>query len=508
MMALNEFVVSATNVFKFYDHSELSRTTTINISLVALPKILIMSSLNIDFSRFIDLTINPTHGTINTNLLHALLHIIVDQLRLSTSLIEFHDDGSAASIENQISLVKDDNNHHQHRCRVEVRQLEIKQEIDGEGKDAIKVFAITNNETNRHPSGYPLNPIQSISIEHFDSKVNDIVTNALPSDRSIISVEQQHHEDGTNSMKTLIDLVNATKRIDALEIVARQTAILLKEIQCDSTTKLIAMQSEIASKMGKFEAFMLESVETFETHRRSLSDKDDIIESMQAEMKALHEKLSDCKDLIENYECKCEKESYEAGLYERFHERIEADFKGHFKAIINEMENVKGIWNDEQIKVTDAMTALRTSICEQFKIHELELEKLNADFQEKLNAKLGKIDLLSFKRLFNAELAKLDGKIDNVDCKRAIAAGITKKIHKDINCVSCGDKVIQIDDVASPQLLIKSTPQHHQKEQQVEFLPGAKLSTRFCGGRHTIITAGERVFRTFTKEPCEIQKLK
>lgn len=456
------------------------------------------------------------HGTINTNLLHALLHIIVDQLRLSSSLIEFHDEGSAASIENQISLVENDDNHHQHRCRVEVRQLETKQEIDGEGKDAIKVFAVTNNETNR----YPLNPIQSISIEHFqmlELKVNDgihdLVTNSMPTDRSIIIEEQQHHHDDvTNSMKTLIDLVNATKRIDALEIVARQTAVLLKEIQCDSTAKLIEMQNEIVSKMAKFEAFILECRETFETHRRSLSDKDDIIESMQAEMRALHDKLSDCKELIENYECKCENESYEVGLYGRFHERIEADFKGSFKAIRDEMENVKGITSDEQMKVTDAMTALRASICEKFKKQELEIIEMSSDFQEKLHAKLGKIDLLSFKKLFNAELTKLDEKIENVDCKRAIAAGITKKIHKDINCVSCGDKVIQIDDVASPQMLIKSTPQQHQQQTQVEFIAGAKLSTRFCGGRHTIITPGERIFRTMTKveveKSCESRNLK
>lgn len=457
-----------------------------------------MSSLSVDFPRFIDLTINTTHGTINTHLLHSLLHIIVDQLKLSSSLIEFHDDGSAAaSIENQISLVEDN---HRHRCRVET-----KQEIDGEGKDAIKVFAITNNQADRHPSGYPLNPIQSISIEHFqmhDSKVNgihDLVANAMPSDRSII-VEEQH---GANSMKTLIDLVNATKRIDALEIVARHTAALLKEIQCDSTAKLIAMQNEIASKMAKF---VLESEEAFETHRRSLSDKDDIIESMQVEMKALHDELSNCKALIENYECKCYDESYEEGLFDRFQERVGAEFKDHLKAIRDEIEQVKGFWGDERTKLTDAMTALKASFCEQFKIHERELEKVSAEFQEKLNAKLGKIDLLSFKRLFNAELTKLDGKIENVDCKRAMAAGITKKIFKDINCVSCGDKVIQIDDVASPQILIKSTPQQHQQQQQqVESVAGTKLSTRFCGGRHTIITPKERIFRT-TMTKCEEEK--
>lgn len=225
-----------------------------------------MSSLNTNFSRFIDLTINPSHGTINTTLLHALLHLIIDQMQLSSSLIEFYGIGSGASIENQILL---DNN--QQRCRLEVKQFEIKQEIDTDSTrkevndaislpEAMKVFAITSIDWNvpsdSPPSGYPLNPIQSISIEQFqklETKVNsihDLIATTLPPDSSIIKEEES---DGCaqSSMKTLIDLVNATKRIDALEIVVRQMAALLKEIQCESN-ELKVIQRQIDGKIGEF----------------------------------------------------------------------------------------------------------------------------------------------------------------------------------------------------------------------------------------------------------------
>lgn len=167
-------------------------------------------------------------------------------MRLSTSLIEFYGIGSGASIENQILL-----NDNQQGCRVEVKQFEIKQEIDSESTrkevndatslpGATKMFAITNIDCNAPiespPSGFPLNPIQSISIEQFkklETKVNgihDLIATTLPPDSSII--KEQDGEGAQSSMKTLIDVVNATKRIDALETVSRQIAVLLKNIQC------------------------------------------------------------------------------------------------------------------------------------------------------------------------------------------------------------------------------------------------------------------------------------
>lgn len=191
-----------------------------------------MSSLSINFSQFIDLTINPSHGTINITLLHGLLHLVVDQMRLSSSLIEFNGIGNGASIQNQISL--DDN---QKRCRLEVKQFEIKQEIDRDSTrkevndatslpGALKVFTITNVDCNAStdspPTGYPLNPIQSISIEQFHkletkvNSINDLIATTLPVNGSFIKEEASGG--AQNSMKTLVDVVNATKHFRLLYV--------------------------------------------------------------------------------------------------------------------------------------------------------------------------------------------------------------------------------------------------------------------------------------------------
>lgn len=475
-----------------------SNLIAVNFRKELSPNCSVMSTLNTNFNQFIDLTINPSQGTINTTLLHALLHIIVDQLQLSSNLIELSI-GSAASssLANQISSLLDNR---ENRCRVEVRQLEIKQEIDGE-RDAVpavtKVFAITNNDTDvgqQKASGYPLNPIQSISIEQFqttlETKVNgihELITDALPSNRSIIKEEQ--------SMKTLIDLINATKRIDALEIVARQTASVLRSIECDSI-RTTEMQKEIEEKIRNFEVFVAEVEESIRKHERSLDDKENHIEEVEVQINAIQGKLSDCNELIENFQCKCDNPNFEEGLYTQFHRQIADEFKSHFQALTDEIEGLRGEWQSRETKLTDALTALEASTCEQFENHDRDLVKRMSEVREKLNAKLNKKDFQELKKSLVEELTSLDGKIESVDCKRAVAAGVTKKILKDVQCVSCGEKVIQIDDpLPQQQMLVKNHEQQLQQPKN-EFRQGAKLSTRLCGGKHTIIKPSERVFRS------------
>jgi DNA repair exonuclease SbcCD ATPase subunit len=470
-----------------------------------------MSTLNTNFTQFIDLTINLSQGAINTTFLNALLHIIVDQLQLSSNLIELSIGSASSSLANQISLLDNREN----RYRVEVRQLEIKQEIDG-GRDAVpmamKVFAITNNDTDVDgqqkasstiPSGYPLNPIQSISIEQFktlETKVNgihELIADALPSDRSIIKEEQQQDGGERNSMKTLIDLLNATKRIDALEIVVRQTASVLRSIECDSI-RLNEMQKEIEEKIRNFEVFEAEVEESIKKHERSLDDKENHIENVEVQIKALQAKLSDCNELIENFQCKCDNPEFEERLFTQFHERIAGEFDSQFQTLKDEIEGLRGECQIGEMKLTDTLTALEASTCEQFKNHDRDLVKFMSEVREKLNAKLNKKDFQELKKTLVEELTSLEGKIESVDCKRAVAAGVTKKILKNVQCVSCGEKVIQIDDPLPQQMLVKSEKQLQQEQQlsKNEFLQGIKLSTRLCGGKHTITKPSERVFRS------------
>lgn len=55
----------------------------------------------VNINQIVDLAVNLSLCSINTSLLHNLLHIIINQLQLSSSFIEFRGAGSAA-IENHI----------------------------------------------------------------------------------------------------------------------------------------------------------------------------------------------------------------------------------------------------------------------------------------------------------------------------------------------------------------------------------------------------------------------
>jgi hypothetical protein len=213
-----------------------------------------MSSLVVNFNQFIDLSVNPSHGTINTTLLHTFLHLIVDQLRLSACLIEFHGNGSA-SIENQILC-------HDNQCGLQVKQFEIKQEIDGNTireemkrcavPEATQLFTITNACDLNRPIGYPLHPIQSISIEQFQKtelrvdSIHDVLGNVMPTNEAIM----KDYQGECNSVKALVDVVNCSKRIDALEIGVRHIAELVRAVQCENYEKF-------QEKIGGIEALVM-----------------------------------------------------------------------------------------------------------------------------------------------------------------------------------------------------------------------------------------------------------
>lgn len=190
--------------------------------------------------------------------------------------------------------------------------------------------------------------------------------------------------------------------------------------------------------------------DTIESHSRNIFDKNEIVDSMQAELKAFRSQLTDCRNSLDNFQCKCDDADFIEELFDRFHERVAEEFKDHLTAIKDEFENLRAEQCDEQAKLTSEMTALKELICEQLKTYERDLVKCMTEIQEMLNAKFNKCDVVKLEIFLTDKLSKLDEKIENLECKRAIAAGCTKKIFKDINCISCGDIVIQIDDVASP----------------------------------------------------------
>ncbi|CAG9808166.1 unnamed protein product [Chironomus riparius] len=471
-----------------------------------------MSPLTINFNEFIDLTINPYYGTINITMLHTLLHLIIDQLKLSSCLVEIHGNESA-TIENQILCNKS------YQCGLKVKQYEIKQEID-EGSsngneyekgnrieieegmpEKRKLFEVADifeqNNQSSTPIGYPLKPIQPISIEDFESfetKVNsihDIVASVMPSDSTIIKECEQNG----NSMKAMIDLVNASKRIDALEIGLQQMANALKDSHCKNI-QIDQVQKKIEEKVSKIENFEPKR----DSKQKDLIDEEHIAATKEA-LGIVKHKLSYLEDAIDNIHCKCNDDDYEMLLFERFYEKAEINFEAKLSTLKEDIKSMQNTYNDKINQLTIDIMDDRISISESLKKHEAYLLNSLKEIQQIFNTKLNQSEVTELKMYIKEILKSFEEKIENIDCNRAIAAGIKEKIFKDITCISCGDRVIQIDDpMATTTQMFGRVFTKRTTIVDNQQLNLSELKTRICGGNHTITVPRERIFRSKERE--------
>lgn len=428
-----------------------------------------MSSRSISFNQFVDLSVNPSKGTINTSLLHNLLHIIINQLQLSSSsIIEFHGAGSEA-IENFIV-------NSEQQCKLKIQEFEICFEVDAatgnivKGQkpiqrpqtdgNSVKLFTIEKVESDSEcPVGYPLNPIQLHSIGELKriqtNSIHDVMASVMPSDDKFSKPE--------NSLKTLFDFINISKRLDALEIGIRQVADIVKKNQCE--------------------------VERFESVRSELDP----------ELTSLHQKVGSLSDELRNLSCKCNEENFEVTLFQDFHGKITQEFGVLFKAMQSEAENLKSFCKTSIESIQHGMTEFKDSVCDRMESYKSDLINCMTEIQEMLDAKLDKFFVPDLKNYLQEMIDNLEEKIEKVDCPKPLAAGAVMKVFKDLNCVSCGENVIQSASQNPVQSMLMKKEQNllHGDRSQLQLL---KLSSRLCGGNHTITEPRERIFRS---EKCQ-----
>jgi hypothetical protein len=72
---------------------------------------------------------------------------------------------------------------------------------------------------------------------------------------------------------------------------------------------------------------------------------------------------------------------------------------------------------------------------------------------------------------------------------------LQKQISKDLNCVSCGENVIQADARNPTQSMLTRNDEIHLRHDNINEIQLLKSSpTRLCLGNHTITTPREREF--------------
>ena len=426
------------------------------------------SSFSVNFNQFVDLAVNPALGTVNTFLLHNLLHIIINQLQLSSSFIEFHGIGSAA-VENLIVSS-------QWHFEPEINEFLMKEEVDEttgnivkrhkkvnrrESDETTKLFTIKGVETEpKYPVGYSLNPIQVHSIGEFEkiqtSSIHDVMANVIPSDEEFTKPE--------NSLKSTFDFINISKRLDALEIGIRQLADVLRKSQCDVD-----------------------------------EERDETLRLLEDENTSLHQKVDSLADKMAQFHCKCNDDGFKDSLLGDFEKKITQDLADFMKTECSEIENLKRFFETTLESSKHEATQFMNSVCERLKSYKNDLVDCMKDLQAMMDTKLDKFFVPDLKKYLQDMIQNLEEKIDNIDCQKALAAGVAKKIFKDLNCVSCGDDVIQADARNPAKLLLKNKTENpvHSDVIQLQLL---KLPTRLCGGNHTITAPSERVFRS---ENCQ-----
>lgn len=334
-----------------------------------------MPPSELNFNQLIDSAVNPSLGTINTSLLHNLLHIIINQLQVSSSNIELHGAGCAAN-GNQIV-------HNQHHCGWDINEFGTKEEADdADGSIVERRKEIRRTEIDEATT--KLSTIEKVKQKAPQADGNNDV--AIPSDEEFINADTPG--------SSLIPLINASTRIESLEMEKCQLTEILKTSQCD-VTRCDAIKSEIVQTLASMQN--------------------------QADNLSNQTKLN----------CKCNDEGYRDSLFDEFHEKIIQEMENNFSTMDSQMEDLKGLLRASLEESQSEMKRFEDSVCDRLKAFKNDFVSCMREVQKMLDAKLDKISVGDLKNFISDKMKELE---ERIDCQKPRAAGV-------VNCVSCGVNV-------------------------------------------------------------------
>lgn len=202
-----------------------------------------MAALLINLHQMIDLSLGtPDVGIINFNVLQALLHLIVKQLKLDDARVEFHGQ-QGTKIEGLIPCIPD-------KPAVDITEYIIEQTPEGEKRTkkgdeqtekVNKILAVkyrwNGHGSDRRPkpirAGFPLQPIRVPSgdnvmrLGRVDS-VHDAIAGSLPDNANLLHAMKDSNQ--FNPLDDMWDLLNVTKRVEALEAMIQKLTTMMKDL--------------------------------------------------------------------------------------------------------------------------------------------------------------------------------------------------------------------------------------------------------------------------------------
>lgn len=251
-----------------------------------------MSPLVIDFSQLTDLAVNPSLGTINTTLLHNLLSVIVDQMQLSSNFVEL-DKGTMGNVvansqQGRTSKVTE----YLVIDEVDKRSGELvktrKEMAKPAGSPPVKLFTVEVDGASRSSSSLQC-AVQTSNVkpQHDQSRSDNAVGRTAANDDDVKA---------ENSLKPTFDLINCSKRIEALEIGTRQLADIMKQFKCENDR-----MGSVQIEQRRENDFLQQNIENLQKELSNLCELKDWISEAEAKDDERSNKMKGLEDSLDKF---------------------------------------------------------------------------------------------------------------------------------------------------------------------------------------------------------------
>ncbi|XP_011868443.1 PREDICTED: uncharacterized protein LOC105562312 [Vollenhovia emeryi] len=565
-------------------------------------------SLQISLPQMLDLALGaPEVGAVNFNILHNFLHILLHQINLQSTKVEYRgENADRIKVRKIMRRVKLKKNRKAiilsliwHSCESYYRECtdaagEVSQRIrrdDGADADVLtedESLQVTNDT--RQQIGLEKVPEAQMVV----SAVNGTVPAAMTFkelEKSVKQLQQQYQalEDLSTSPEVVERLkdritdpaadvwqfININKRLDTneqvIKLLLQLTTIIQDVVKGDTgiidTSLINARLDELEDKVSKMEQWLINlqtvtdiltediiRMVTMETNVGYLFEK---VDDMQATEKTSDVNINKLVAKVQGIETDMEKIGQAMNRLLDDREKQETDistlleqieFLKTVKANKEDLEDALADKADTHIvnrKVShdkfdaacdDLARGLEEAIDKLSKQESIWQQALD-EVQNEIAAKMDKDEMMPLKDFVNSKLKSLQEKLKiMIEARREIEAAGTKKLLRDVQCISCDKDVVmrteeigrfypeplpcttsvkpyltyELDKVRKQQrklpysrnmIQFEAAMQEQAKKMKVkeEMLartPRDHLCNRYCGGSHTITTPQQRVMRT------------
>ncbi|XP_077256297.1 uncharacterized protein LOC143894096 [Temnothorax americanus] len=337
---------------------------------------------------------------------------------------------------------------------------------------------------------------EPIKDEEKIVEVSDVV-NLEQCLEAIKSVETTHDKaliDVTQRVVVLeTEVGNLLEKVDSMQEVEKTDEV--------SINKLVAKVQEIETDMEKIGQAMdrlLDDKEKQETHISTLLEQIELLKTVKANKEDLEDALADKAD-AQTVNRKVSHDQFDAAC---------DDLARGLEEAIDKLTKQESIWQQALDEV-----------------------------QNEIAAKMDKVEMMPLKDFVNNKLKSLQEKLKiMIEARREIEAAGTKKLLRDVQCISCDKDVVmktdelgrfraeplpcttsmkpyltyELDKVRKQQrrlphsrnmiqfeaVMQEETKKMKTKEEMLARTPRDHLCNRYCGGSHTITTPQQRVMRT------------